>query len=130
MTEASVIERLCTELKASELERQIIRTYFKIDPNIRDPFVRQLIRVLSTEQNNDMETAKESTPVLSESLKPMPQPDADILSEKVAILEKQNKEIMAQNQALAAEIAAIREEDAAMDTAKRMAKNVTRSLSP
>ncbi len=62
---------------------------------------------------------------------PAPAPsalDAD-LAAKVTALEKQNKEIIAQNQALAAEIAAIKEEDAEQENVERVQQGVSQSRS-
>ncbi len=59
---------------------------------------------------------------------PAPAPDTD-LAARLAELERQNKEIIAQNQALAAEIAAIREEDAAMELAESIPESVFPSRS-
>ncbi len=42
--EESIIDRLCAELHASELDAEIIRAYFRIDPKIREPFMRGLLR--------------------------------------------------------------------------------------
>ena len=86
-TESSAIERLCTELKASELERQIIQAYFKIDPNIRDSFVRQLICEINTKQN--MEAMPELVPS-------MPEESLDVMSE-LAEIKRQNQEMAQQN---------------------------------
>ena len=44
--EESVIDRLCAELHASELDTEIIRAYFRIDPRIREPFMRHLIQAV------------------------------------------------------------------------------------
>lgn len=45
----SAINRLCEEMRASDLEASIIRAYFKIDPQIRDPFMRRLIQAVQAE---------------------------------------------------------------------------------
>ena len=90
-TETSAIERLCTELKANELERQIIKAYFKIDPNIRDSFVRQLICEINTKQN--MEAVPELVPS-------MPEESLDVMSE-LAEIKRQNQEMKRQNQEMA-----------------------------
>ena len=88
-TESSAVERLCTELKASELERQIISAYFKIEPNIRDSFVRRLIHEVEAKRNNDMETTSELTPS-------MPDVTQDVMSE-LAEIKRQNQEMAQQN---------------------------------
>ena len=92
-TESSAVERLCTELKASELERQIISAYFKIEPNIRDSFVRRLIHEVEAKRNNDMETTSELTPS-------MPDVTQDVMSE-LAEIKRQNQEMKRQNQEMA-----------------------------
>ena len=91
-TESSAVERLCTELKASELERQIISAYFKIEPNIRDSFVRRLIHEVEAKRNNDMETTSELTPS-------MPDVTQDVMSE-LAEIKRQNQEMAQQNREL------------------------------
>ena len=88
-TESSAVERLCSELKASELERQIIQAYFKIEPNIRDSFVRRLIHEVEAKRNNDMETTSELTPS-------MPDVTQDVMSE-LAEIKRQNQEMAQQN---------------------------------
>lgn len=87
--ETSAVERLCTELKANELERQIISAYFKIEPNIRDSFVRRLIHEVEAKRNNDMETTSELTPS-------MPDVTQDVMSE-LAEIKRQNQEMAQQN---------------------------------
>ena len=90
--ESSAVERLCSELKASELERQIISAYFKIEPNIRDSFVRRLIHEVEAKRNNDMETTSELTPS-------MPDVTQDVMS-KLTEMERQNKELLMRLEAL------------------------------
>lgn len=46
--EKDVIDQLCDELHASELDAEIIRAYFRIDPRIREPFMRRLIQEVRT----------------------------------------------------------------------------------
>lgn len=48
-TEEAAITRLCEELHATPLEMGIIRAYFKIDPDIRDSFIRHLIEEVQIE---------------------------------------------------------------------------------
>ncbi len=90
-TESSAVDRLCTELKASELESQIISAYFKIEPNIRDSFVRRLIHEVEAKRN--MEAAPEFVPS-------MPEVTQDVMS-KLAEMEKQNQEMVQQNREMA-----------------------------
>ncbi|MCI9364107.1 MAG: helix-turn-helix transcriptional regulator [Oscillospiraceae bacterium] len=85
-TESSAVERLCSELKASELERQIIQAYFKIEPNIRDSFVRRLIHEVESKRNSDAETTSELAPSI-------PDKTPDIMSE-LAEMKRQNKELL------------------------------------
>lgn len=42
----STIDRLCAELEANELDAEIIRAYFRIDPGIRHEFMTRLIQVV------------------------------------------------------------------------------------
>lgn len=42
----STVDRLCAELGANELDAEIIRAYFKIDPGIRHEFMTRLIQGL------------------------------------------------------------------------------------
>lgn len=49
LTEESAVVRLCEELRASDLEAGIIRAYFRIDPKIRDTFMRRLLEEVQTE---------------------------------------------------------------------------------
>ena len=71
------MDRLCAELCASELESEIIRAYFQISPQIREPFVRQLIQEMQsptrdsgkdvhvhTTGQEQLETAEEISPQL------------------------------------------------------------------
>lgn len=48
-TEESAVSRLCTELHATPLEAGIIRSYFRIPPEIRDTFMRRLMEEVQTE---------------------------------------------------------------------------------
>lgn len=48
-TEEDAVSRLCEELHASDLEVGIIRAYFRIDPKIRDTFMRRLLEEVQTE---------------------------------------------------------------------------------
>lgn len=102
-TESSAVERLCTELKASELERQIIQAYFKIEPNIRDSFVRRLIHEVESKRNSDAETASELVPS-------MPDVTQDVMS-KLAEMEKQNREMARQNKELSTRLEALEKEE-------------------
>lgn len=43
-TEDDAVEKLCSDMHATELEAEIMRAYFKIDPDIRDTFMRRLIQ--------------------------------------------------------------------------------------
>lgn len=70
--------------------------------------------------------AELATPPPEPPLPPASDPD---IAAKLAKLEKQNREIMAQNQALAAEIAAIREEDAEQERAEATPESVSQSQS-
>ena len=45
----NTVDRLCTELHASELESGIIHAYFRIDPRIREPFMQRLIQEMQVE---------------------------------------------------------------------------------
>lgn len=73
----TAVDRLCAELCASELESEIIRAYFQISPQIREPFVRQLIQEMQsptqgsgkdvhvhTTGQEQLETAEEISPQL------------------------------------------------------------------
>ena len=53
-TEESAISRLCEELHASDLEAGIIRAYFRIDPKIRDTFMRRLLEEIQVEYPADV----------------------------------------------------------------------------
>lgn len=48
-TEESAVSRLCAELRASDLEAGIIRAYFRIDPQIRESFMRHLLEEVQAE---------------------------------------------------------------------------------
>lgn len=48
-TEESAVSRLCEELHASDLDAGIIRAYFRIDPKIRDTFMRRLLEEVKAE---------------------------------------------------------------------------------
>ena len=48
-TEEDAVSRLCEELHASDLEAGIIRAYFRIDPKIRDAFMRRLLEEVQAE---------------------------------------------------------------------------------
>lgn len=50
-TEATAAARLCEELHATELEASIIQAYFRIDPKIRDAFMRRLIQEVQAGYN-------------------------------------------------------------------------------
>lgn len=85
------VERLCAELHATKLDAEIIRAYFEIDERIREPFMRQLL-----------EHVKVPVQTISRADEP------DIVAELA--------ELKRQNQALAAKIAAMEEEDAAQES--------------
>ena len=53
----STVDRLCAELGANELDAEIIRAYFKIDPGIRYEFMTRLIQGLR--KNFSLEIAQE-----------------------------------------------------------------------
>lgn len=53
----STVDRLCAELGANELDAEIIRAYFKIDPGIRHEFMTRLIQGLR--KNFSLEIAQE-----------------------------------------------------------------------
>jgi transcriptional regulator with XRE-family HTH domain len=99
--ESSAVERLCSELKASELERQIISAYFKIEPNIRDSFVRRLIHEVEAKRN--MEAAPELVPS-------MPEVTQDVMS-KLAEMERQNQEMAKQNKELLTRLEILEKEE-------------------
>jgi len=48
-TEETAVSRLCDELHATPLEAGIIRAYFRIDPDIRDTFMRRLMEEVQSE---------------------------------------------------------------------------------
>lgn len=105
--EENIIDRLCAELHASELDAEIIRAYFRIDPRIREPFMRGLIREVQSKSHAAAVDAKTATttpapPTGTDIPAPAAAPD---LAAKVAELERQNQE-------LAAKVAAMEEEDA------------------
>lgn len=99
--ETSAVERLCTELKANELERQIISAYFKIEPNIRDSFVRRLIHEVEAKRN--MEAAPKLVPS-------MPEVTQDVMS-KLAEMERQNQEMAKQNKELLTRLEILEKEE-------------------
>lgn len=43
-TEDDAVEKLCSDMHATELEADIMRAYFKIEPDVRDAFMRRLIQ--------------------------------------------------------------------------------------
>ncbi len=43
MTETSAIAQLCKEHHASDLERKILESYFKIDPSVRNQFISEFL---------------------------------------------------------------------------------------
>lgn len=45
----STVDRLCAELGASELDAEIIRAYFKIDPGVRREFMTRLLQGLRSD---------------------------------------------------------------------------------
>lgn len=63
-TEETAASRLCEELHATELEASIIQAYFRIDPKIRDAFMRRLIQEVragcSTTQLQGADTSSDS----------------------------------------------------------------------
>lgn len=85
------VERLCAELHATKLDAEIIRAYFEIDERIREPFMRQLL-----------EHIKVPVQTISRA------DESDIVEELA--------ELKRQNQALAAKVAAMEEEDAAQES--------------
>ena len=48
-TEEAAVTKLCEELHATPLEVGIIRAYFRIDPEIRDSFMRRLMEEVQLE---------------------------------------------------------------------------------
>lgn len=45
----SIVDRLCSELHASDLEAKIIRAYFRLDPKIRESFMSRLLVEMQSE---------------------------------------------------------------------------------
>ncbi len=111
--ESTAIERLCADMNASELDAEVFRLYFKIDPKIRGPFVQQLFRIVEAEYGNTEPPQEMDSDGLIPRQRADVNADLDIAAE-LAELKRQNQEIMRQNQKMAAEIAAMKEEDALM----------------
>lgn len=112
--ENAIIERLCTELHASELEAGILRAYFRIDPKIREPFMQKLLHEIQAEYPSSSGTDEDSSAAPAGTQGDTIEPertDADIAA-KVAELARQNQE-------MAEEIAALKEEDAQLEEAER-----------
>ncbi len=55
----TIVNRLCAELHADELDTAIIQAYFRIDEKIRLPFLRRLIQEV---QNHPTEVAQPTPP--------------------------------------------------------------------
>ena len=64
--ERSLVERLCAEKGATELERQLLEAYFEIDERVRGPFIDQLLnglhRRLEAEQEKNVSAVETSLP--------------------------------------------------------------------
>lgn len=70
--EPSLIEQLCTEKGATELERQLLEAYFEIDERVRGPFISHLM-------NNLLRRAEAEASVnLPQTLSGPPVTDADV----------------------------------------------------
>lgn len=94
-TEETAIARLCAELRATELEASIIRAYFRIDPQIRDSFMRRLIQEVKAERGPAPAPAEQAEPAAVKGWKPMT--DEEIAAE----LEDYRKELLAEREAAA-----------------------------
>lgn len=70
--EPSLVERLCDEKGATQLERQLLEAYFEIDERVRGPFIAQLMDGLR--RRAELEHAAEVAPVLNAP----PVTDADV----------------------------------------------------
>lgn len=70
--EPSLVERLCDEKGATQLERQLLEAYFEIDERVRGPFITQLMDGLR--RRAELEHAAEVAPVLNAP----PVTDADV----------------------------------------------------
>lgn len=117
--ENATIERLCTELHASELEAGILRAYFRIDPKIREPFMQKLLHEIQAEYPSSSGTDEDSSAAPAGTQGDTIEPeriDADIAA-KVAELARQNQE-------MAEEIAALKEEDAQLEEAERSSASI------
>lgn len=90
-----VVDRLYSELHASDLEAKIIRAYFRLDPKIRESFMSRLLVELQSEPVAPAADKDIHVPAVS----------PDIASE-LADLKRQNQE-------LAAKVAAMEEEEIA-----------------
>lgn len=60
-TEEAAVNRLCEELHATPLEMGIIRSYFRIDPEIRESFMRRLMDEIQLEYNLEIPGIKYKT---------------------------------------------------------------------
>lgn len=58
----STVDRLCAELGASELDAEIIRAYFKIDPSVRREFMTRLIQGLRSDFSMEIMPQETITP--------------------------------------------------------------------
>lgn len=117
--ENATIERLCTELHASELEAGILRAYFRIDQKIREPFMQKLLHEIQAEYPSssgaDEDSAAAPEGAQEDTIEPE-RTDVDIAA-KVAELARQNQE-------MAEEIAALKEEDAQLEEAERSSASI------
>lgn len=88
LREKGVIDRLCTELHASELDAEIIRAYFRIDPKIRESFMRQLIQEVQSKSIALAVKAETTTPapdaIISEHAEPNLAADSTLPNVKTA----------------------------------------------
>ena len=118
--EPQPLDRLLSELLGGEAvtneDKVLMKNFLELSDDSRKAVIEFVQKC----------AAELATPPPEPPLPPASDPD---IAAKLARLEEQNREIMAQNQALAAEIAAIREEDAEREAAEAVSQNIAPSQS-
>lgn len=99
--ERSLVERLCAEKGATELERQLLEAYFEIDERVRGPFVSQLMNGLL--RRAEAEVSSDLSPALSVP----PVTDADVEAQTEAYRQR-----LLEEKKRASQISAVKESGA------------------
>lgn len=117
-----VLDALAAEYSLSGSDYALVEKFLALKPEARKAMIDYMKQVVSAI------TAAEEEEALLTVPPPVPTPSpVEQESDPLAALTKELAELKRQNQEMAAEIAAMKEEDAAMELVERMAQNVSRS---